>query len=89
MAADAVMSAEKEEMAIDMMIAMVVDMLADETGQAVETVMPRFLQSRVCAMLYDRKTKLWWQGPSDIAAQYLEEIQNGEKPLDNLSVPVS
>ena len=68
-------STEKENMAVDMMITLVVEALATETNQSAETIMPQFLQSKVCAMLYDRNTKLWWEGPSDIAEQYLAEKQ--------------
>ena len=66
-------STEKENMAVDMMIALVVEVLAEETHQPAETIMPQFLQSKMCAMLYDHNTKLWWEGPSDIAEQYLAE----------------
>lgn len=67
-------SEEKEDGAIDMMVSMVAEELADELNISVEDALPMFLQSRICATLYDRKSKLWWDGPSCIAEQYLNEI---------------
>ena len=67
-------SKERENAAIDMMVSMVSEELADELNMPVEEAMPLFLQSKTCAILYDRKTKLWWDGPSYIAGQYLKEI---------------
>ena len=68
-------SVEKENAAIDMNISMVVDDLAEILHKAVEEILPQFLQSRTCAILYDRESKLWWDGPSAIAELYLEEIK--------------
>ena len=68
---------EKVNAAIDMNISMVVEELAETLQAPVEEILPQFLQSRTCATLYDRDTKLWWDGPSDIAEQYLKELQAG------------
>ena len=72
-------SIEKENAAIDMMVSMVVEELADILHQTVEGIMPMFLQSKTCETLYDRESKLWWEGPSDIAEQYLREIREKDQ----------
>ncbi len=71
-------SAEKEDTAIDMMIALVVEALSEELHRPESDILPGFLQSATCAMLYDRAAKLWWEGPSEIASRYLAEM---EKPV--------
>ena len=78
-------SAERENAAIDMMVSMVAQELSDTLGCSVEEIMPRFLQSKACATLYNRDTKRWWDGPSDIACQYLAEIGMNENKGDPLS----
>jgi hypothetical protein len=65
---------EKENAAIDMNISMAVEDLAEILHMPMEELLPQFLQSRTCAILYDRESKLWWDGPSVIAEYYLEEI---------------
>ena len=69
-------SVQKENGTIDMMTGMVSEDLAQELGISVEEAMTRFLQSKTCATLYDRESKLWWFGPSYIVDQYLTEIHN-------------
>ena len=66
---------EKENAAIDMNVCMVVDDLTEILHQSEEKNLYEFLQSRTCSMLYDRDSKLWWDGPSVILEQYLEEIK--------------
>ena len=75
MAVDSSISSDKENAAIDMNIQMAVEILSDILHQSVEDILPQFLESRTCAVLYDRETKMWWDGPSVIAELYLEEIQ--------------
>ena len=74
MAVSSSIPVEKENAAIDMNISMAVEDLAEILHQPVEEVLPQFLQSRTCATLYDRETKLWWDGPSAIVQLYLEEM---------------
>lgn len=69
---------EKENTAIDMIISMVAEELADKLHISVEEALSRFLQSKTCAVLYDRESKLWWDGPSHVAELYLSEINNQE-----------
>ena len=66
---------EKENAAIDMNVCMVVEDLAEMYHRPEEEILCEFLQSRTCSILYDRKTKLWWDGPNVIVEWYLEEIK--------------
>lgn len=68
-------SAEKESAAIDMVISMAVEELAQALGTTVEEALPQFLQSRTCAVLCDPSTKMWWDGPSSAAAACLAELR--------------
>ncbi len=64
---------EKNQNAIDMVIALTVEELArDENCDSVR-LMPKFLASKTAKMLYDESTKLWWNGPSDIAEMFRAE----------------
>ena len=79
MALNASVPVEKENAAIDMNISMVAEELSEILHVSVEEILPRFLQSSTCALLYNRESKLWWDGPSVIIDMYLEEIGR-EKP---------
>ncbi len=70
---------EKENAAIDMNIQMAVDDLSEILHKPVEEVLPQFLQSRTCATLYNRASKLWWDGPSAIVDLYLEELASAQE----------
>ena len=72
---------EKENAAIDMNISMAVEELSERLHVSQEELLPDFLESDTCAALYDRTTKLWWEGPTAIAELYLEEKERvNEKP---------
>ena len=75
MAVESQIPVEKENAAIDMNIQMVVDDLSGILQKPVEEILPQFLQSRTCTVLYDRESKLWWDGPSAIVELYLEEMK--------------
>ena len=75
---DEPISIEKENNAIDQLIAMVVEEIAEAENRDPSAVLPEFLNSNTADMLYDRSTKLWWDGPSSVAEQYLTEIANTE-----------
>ena len=72
------LSVEKENTAIDMIVSMVAEELADKMNTSTEEALPGFLQSRICATLYDRESKLWCDGPSHVVELYLSEINNQE-----------
>ena len=72
---------EKENAAIDMNISMAVEELSERLHVSQEELLPDFLESETCAALYDRTTKLWWEGPTAIAELYLKEKERvNEKP---------
>lgn len=63
-----------KEYTIDLLIAMVVEKLAEETGKDRKDILIDFLSSKTGKFLYDETTKLWWSGPSYIAEMYMQEI---------------
>lgn len=69
---------ETKNNAIDLMVAMVVDELAEEMHLNPTDLLSRFISSRTGRLLFDESSKLWWSGPSDIAEMYKAEIKNGE-----------
>lgn len=70
------LSKEKLNYTIDLLITMVTEEIAEETGQESEDVLTAFLCSQTGKALYDEKTKLWCNGPSYIAGLYMEELKN-------------
>ena len=68
-----VVSKEKMDFTIDLLITMAVEEITDMTGEKPQDVINDFLKSRTGKALYDTATKLWWNGPSYIADMYLEE----------------
>ena len=79
MAVNAQIPMSKENAAIDMNIQMAVDDLSAILHKPAEEILPQFLQSRTCAILYDRESKLWWDGPTVIVEMYLEEIKESKE----------
>ena len=59
---------------IDLLIAMVVEEIAEETGKDRKDILIDFFSSKTGQFLYDETTKLWWSGPSYIAEMYMQEI---------------
>ena len=59
---------------IDLLITMVTDEIAEETGTDRKEVLTDFLCSRTGKALYDEKTRLWCNGPSYIAELCMEEL---------------
>ena len=68
------LSKERMDYTIDLLIAMVVEELAEETGRDRKDILIDFLSSKTGKFLYDETTKLWWSGPSYIAEMYMQEI---------------
>ena len=68
-------SAEKENAAIDLIAASVTEELGNDLHLTPEEILPAFLRSRTGTLLYDRQSKLWWDGPSHIAELYKKEIE--------------
>ena len=68
------LSKERMDYTIDLLIAMVVEEIAEETGKDRKDILINFLSSKTGKFLYDETTKLWWSGPSYIAEMYMQEI---------------
>lgn len=68
------LSKERMDYTIDLLIAMVVEKIAEETGKDRKDILIDFLSSKTGQFLYDETTKLWWSGPSYIAEMYMQEI---------------
>lgn len=60
---------------IDLLITMVTDEIAEETGKDRKEVLTDFLCSKTGKALYDGNTKLWCNGPAYIAELYREELK--------------
>ena len=67
---------EKMNYTIDLLITMVTEEIAEETGKDRKDALTVFLCSRTGKALYDEKTKLWCNGPAYIAELYMEELKN-------------
>ena len=68
-----VISKEKMDYTIDLLITMAVEEISETTGENPQNVITDFLKSKTGKALYDTSTRLWWNGPSYIADMYLEE----------------
>lgn len=68
------LSKERMDYTIDLLIAMVVEEIAEETGKDRKDILIDFLSSKTGKFLYDETTKLWWSGPSYIAEMYIQEV---------------
>lgn len=73
--ASEVITKEKMDFTIDVLVTMVVDELAEMTGKDRNEILPEFVVSKTGKALYDISTKLWCNGPSYIVDMYLEEIK--------------
>jgi len=72
--ASEVITKEKMDFTIDVLVTMIVDELADVTGKDRNEILPEFVISKTGRALYDVSSKLWCNGPSYIVDMYLEEI---------------
>lgn len=68
-------SKEKMDYTIDLLITMVTDEIANETGKNRNDVLTDFLCSKTGKALYDPSTRLWCNGPSYIVELYKEELK--------------
>ena len=64
---------DQKKYAIDSIITLVVEELAEESGQYPKAVLKDFISSKTGALLYDESSKLWWNGPAYIADMYRRE----------------
>jgi hypothetical protein len=64
---------EQKKFAVDAMVTLVVEELANDLKLDSTTVLRDFVASKTGELLYDESSKLWWNGPSYIAALYKDE----------------
>ena len=74
--AEVTISKEKMDYTIDLLITMVTDEIAEETGMDRKEVLTDFLCSKTGKALYDKETRLWCNGPSYITELYMDELKN-------------
>lgn len=67
---------ETKNNAIDMLVTLVVEELAEDLKIDADEALTRFLSSRTGKLLYEEESQLWWNGPSYIADLYKNEISN-------------
>lgn len=67
---------EQKKFAVDVMVTLVVEELADVLEFDRITILKDFIASKTGALLYDESSKLWWNGPSYIADMYMKECRN-------------
>lgn len=72
---------ETKNNAIDLVITMVVDELAEDMNRRPAELLPEFLSSNTGKLLYDESSKLWWSGPSYIAEMFKDEIAEKRKSV--------
>lgn len=75
MAIENMVTEEVKKNAIDLLVTMVVDELAEDMHLNPTELLPKFVVSRTGKLLYDETSKLWWSGPSDIAEMFKAEIK--------------
>ena len=75
MAIENTVTEEVKKNAIDLLVTMVVDELAEDMHLNPTELLPKFVVSRTGKLLYDETSKLWWSGPSDIAEMFKAEIK--------------
>lgn len=66
---------EKKKNAIDLIVMMVVDELAEDMHLKPTELLPIFVASQTGRLLYEEDSKLWWSGPSDIAEMFIAELE--------------
>ena len=64
---------DQKKFAIDAMVTLVVEELAEESDRAPDAVLKEFISSKTGTLLYDESSKLWWNGPAYIADMYRNE----------------
>lgn len=72
--AEEVISKERINYTIDLLVTMVVDEVSESTGKNSKDVLVDFILSKTGKALYDDSTKLWCNGPSYITEMYMDEI---------------
>lgn len=63
---------------IDLLVTMVVEEIAENTGRDPKVILNEFINSKTGTALYNASSKLWCTGPS-----YIVELYNNEKTRGN------
>ena len=71
--AEEMISKERIDYTIDLLITMAVEEIAEDTGKSPKEILPEFYSSKTGKALYDEQTRLWCNGPSYIAELYMDE----------------
>ena len=79
--AEEMISKERIDYTIDLLITMAVEEIAEDTGKSPKEILPEFYSSKTGKALYDEQTRLWCNGPSYIAELYMDELERFEKKL--------
>ena len=66
---------EKMNYTIDLLITMVTEEIAEETGKDRKDALTDFLCSRTGKALYDEKTKLWCKSSPNLCVKYFSQAQ--------------
>lgn len=74
--AEKVISKERLDYTVDLLVAMTVEEIVEETGRDTKSVLADFVQSKTGKALYDTDTKIWCNGPTYIADMYMQECRN-------------
>ena len=67
---------EQKKFAVDVMVTLVVEELADDLQCDPTVLLKNFIASKTGALLYDESSKLWWNGPSYVTDMYKKEIED-------------
>lgn len=67
---------EQKKFAVDVMVTLVVEELADDLQCDPTVLLKNFIASKTGALLYDESSKLWWNGPTYVTDMYKKEIED-------------
>lgn len=72
--AEVMVTKDRLDYTIDVLAAMTIEELSEETGKDPKELIADFLLSKTGKALYDSSTKMWCNGPSYLADMYKEEV---------------
>lgn len=61
---------DSKELAMELLCAMTIEEIAEETNDDIEDVYREFRRSKTFEMLFDEETGLWLNGPDYVAYEY-------------------
>ena len=72
--AEEMISKERIDYTIDLLITMAVEEIAEDTGKVQRKYCRNFILPKPARHFYDEQTRLWCNGPSYIAELYMDEL---------------